>query len=575
MVMKMQEFPNPQFERKTWECLNGEWDFQIISPKLSEKMKINVPFCVESELSGVEHKDFIKECVYERTFNVKKVDSQRLLLHFGAVYYESEIFINGKKAGRHFGGYTPFCLDITQFVCDGENTLSVRVCSDLTANQPSGKQSRKPHSYGCFYTRCTGIWQTVWLEYVPEKYVRSVKYYPHVDETSVDVELCVEDEGQVCVEVYYDGEQVGKVEEYIKCKGTYTIKLSKTYLWEPFNGRLYTVKITYGEDEVQSYFGLREVRFDGMDFLLNGKPVFQSFVLNQGYYPKGVCTPQNDEERLLDIRNAIELGFNGLRLHQKVFDPRYLYLCDKMGYMVWGEFASWGIKYDTLDALGLFLGEWREVIERDFNHPCIILWCPLNETWRDLEDDRKTRDVRFIDSVYQVTKALDATRPCVDVSGGYHGNNTDLYDFHCYESYDNLKEYLDRLEQKDELFVPLLYDKGEDTLLYRKGLPVNVSEFGGIMFSKNKAESKVSSVNEGAVQSTESWGYGEGEADETAFAQRYKDLVELIKSYKKISGFCYTQLYDVEQEENGFFTYDRKPKFSKSVVEILYECNKK
>jgi hypothetical protein len=163
----------------------------------------------------------------------------------------------------------------------------------------------------------------------------------------------------------------------------------------------------------------------------------------------------------------------------------------------------------------------------------------------------------------------------VDVSGGYHGNNTDLYDFHCYESYDNLKEYLDRLEEKDELFVPLLYDKDENTLLYEKGLPVNVSEFGGIMFSKNKKESKVSSVNEGAVQSTESWGYGEGEADENAFAQRYKDLVELIKSYKKISGFCYTQLYDVEQEENGFFTYDRKPKLSQSAIEKICEYNKK
>ena len=571
----MQEFPNPQFERKQWECLNGEWDFQIVSPQLSEKMTINVPFCPESELSGVNHKDFIKECVYTRKFTVKKVDGQRTILHFGAVYYHAEVFVNGQKAGRHFGGYTPFCFDVTKLVNDGENMLSVRVYSDLTANQPSGKQSRKPHSYGCFYTRSTGIWQTVWLEYVPEKYVKSVKYYPHIDELSVDVELSVEDEGEVAVEIYYDGEQVGALKEYIQCKGFYTIKLAKQYLWEPFNGRLYSVKIIYGEDEVQSYFGLREVRFEGMDFLLNDKPVFQSFVLNQGYYPKGVYTPQNDEERLLDIRNAMELGFNGLRLHQKVFDPRYLYLCDKMGYMVWGEFASWGIKYDTLDGLGTFIGEWSEVIERDFNHPSIILWCPLNETWRDLDDDRKTRDVRFIDSVYQVTKALDSTRPCVDVSGGYHGNDTDLYDFHCYESYENLKGYLDRLEEKDELIVPLLYDKEEKTLLYQKGLPVNVSEFGGIMFSKHKIDSKVSSVNEGAVQSTESWGYGEGEADENTFAQRYKNLVELIKSYKKISGFCYTQLYDVEQEENGFFTYDRKPKFSKSAMEILCSCNKK
>jgi hypothetical protein len=312
-----------------------------------------------------------------------------------------------------------------------------------------------------------------------------------------------------------------------------------------------------------------------MDFLLNGKPVFQSFVLDQGYYPNGVYTPKDDGERLNDINSAIALGFNGSRLHQKVFEPRYLYLCDKLGHMVWGEFASWGIKYDNLDALGTFIAEWTAVIERDFNHPSIILWCPLNETWRDLEDNRKTRDVRFIDSVYQVTKALDGTRPCVDVSGGYHGHNTDLYDFHCYESYENLQKYLKELSEKGQLFVPLLYDNDEKQLFYVKGMPVNVSEFGGIQFAKNKTLSKVSSVNEGAVESTESWGYGEGETDENAFVERYKNLVELIKSYSEISGFCYTQLYDVEQEENGFFTYDRKPKLSQSAIEQICECNKK
>ncbi|MBR3864226.1 MAG: beta-galactosidase [Clostridia bacterium] len=573
--MKKQEFYNPQFERENWVSLNGEWSFQILSPLMNKKKKINVPYCPESKASGIEYKDFIKECEYSLDFNVNSFKDKSVILHFGAVYYEAIVFVNGKKVGRHFGGYTPFSFDITSFVNEGKNNLSVKVFSDLTANQPSGKQSRKPMSYGCFYTRTTGIWQSVWLEYVPKRHLEYLKYFPNINDCSVNVEVGVKDEGKINIEVFYNGKQVGKHEDYVKIKGVYTIKLLEKHLWEVGNGRLYDVKISYEEDNVSSYFGLREVKFDGMDFLLNGKKVFQSFVLDQGYYKKGVYTPSDDNERLNDINSAISLGFNGSRLHQKVFEPRYLYLCDKLGHMVWGEFASWGIKYDNLDALGTFISEWTAVIERDFNHPSIILWCPLNETWRDLDDNRKTRDVRFIDSVYQVTKALDGTRPCVDVSGGYHGHNTDLYDFHCYESYENLQKYLNELTEEGKLEVPLLYDDDEKQLFYVKGLPVNVSEFGGIQFAKDKALSQVSSVNEGAVQSTESWGYGEGTTDENAFVERYKKLVELIKSYSEISGFCYTQLYDVEQEENGFFTYDRKPKLSQSAIEQICECNKK
>ncbi len=573
--MDKQEVYNPQFERENWVSLNGEWDFQILSPILGEKRKINVPFCPESKASGVAYKDFIKECEYNFTFDVKTFKNQRVILNFGAVYYEAVVFVNGKKAGRHFGGYTPFSFDITGLVAEGKNNLTVKVFSDLTANQPSGKQSRKPHSYGCFYTRTTGIWQPVWLEYVPEKRIKYVKYFPNINDCSVDVELGVIDEGKINIDVFYNNKQVGKLEDYVKCKGVYTVNLSEKHLWEVGDGKLYDVKITYEEDKISSYFGLREVKFDGMNFLLNGKPVFQSFVLDQGYYKNGVYTPLDDNERLKDIICAQNLGFNGSRLHQKVFEPRYLYLCDKLGHMVWGEFASWGVKYDNLEALGTFIGEWTAVVERDFNHPSIILWCPLNETWRDLEDNRKTRDVRFIDSVYQVTKALDITRPCVDVSGGYHGNNTDLYDFHCYESYDNLKKYLNELSEKGQLHVPLLYDDNETRLFYVKGQPVNVSEFGGIQFAKNLTVNNVLSINEGAVESTESWGYGEGATDENSFVERYKNLVELIKSYKEISGYCYTQLYDVEQEENGFFTYDRKPKLTKVAIEKICEYNKK
>lgn len=571
--MIVNEYPNPQFERKNWISLNGEWDFQIKSPKLLKKTKINVPFCPESKASGVKYTDFINTCEYSRNFLVDSTKGECVVLHFGAVYYEAIVSVNGKTVGKHCGGYTPFSFDITKFVREGENELVVQVFSDLTANQPSGKQSRKSHSYGCFYTRTTGIWQPVWLEYVPENHISYVKYYPDIQTSSVNVELGVCDEGMVTIDVFYEGKQVGRVNDYVKIKGVYSIKLSEKHLWEQGYGRLYDVKITYEQDEVRSYFGLREVKYEGTKFLLNGTSVFQSFVLDQGYYPNGVYTPANDEERLRDIHNAIDLGFNGSRLHQKVFEPRYLYLCDKLGYMVWGEFASWGIRYSDIDALGEFIGEWSEVVQRDFNHPSIISWCPLNEAWRDLEDGRKTRDIRFIDCVYQVTKILDCTRPCIDVSGGHHGHATDLYDFHCYESYERLKGYLEDLSNNGKLRVPLLYDKDEKNLFYVKGQPVNVSECGGIQLAKDKKLSNVASINMCAVESTGSWGYGDGVSDEDSFVERYKNLVELIQSYQEISGFCYTQLYDIEQEENGFFTYDRKCKLSPDSIRLIAGYN--
>ena len=217
--MKKQEFYNPQFERENWVSLNGEWDFQILSPLMNEKKKINVPFCPESKASGIEHKDFIKECEYSLDYNVNSFKDKSVILHFGAVYYEAIVFVNGKKVGRHFGGYTPFSFDITSFVNEGKNNLSVKVFSDLTANQPSGKQSRKPMSYGCFYTRTTGIWQSVWLEYVPKKHLEYVKYFPNINDCSVNVEVGVKDEGRINIDVFYNGKQVGKHEDYVKIKG--------------------------------------------------------------------------------------------------------------------------------------------------------------------------------------------------------------------------------------------------------------------------------------------------------------------------------------------------------------------
>lgn len=334
-------------------------------------------------------------------------------------------------------------------------------------------------------------------------------------------------------------------------------------LWEPGAGRLYDVKISFKGDTVTSYFGLREARYDGMRFLLNGKSVFQRFVLDQGYYPDGLYTAPDEKSLERDVRLGMSLGFNGARLHQKLFEPLFLYHCDRLGYMVWGEYASWGVIYDDLEALGAFVSEWTEAVNRDFNHPCIVTWCPLNETWENLDVPGKVRDVRFVNAVYALTKALDPTRPCVDVSGGFHGAETDLYDFHDYLDPETVRGHIKAIEDGDELVMDRIYAPdfaggGEADLKYKPGIPLNASEYGGMAFS---AESG-------------GWGYRTSRSEEE-FSENYIALTDLWLDCPKISGFCYTQLYDVEQEQNGLLNYDRSEKFGKDITEKIARCNKR
>ena len=569
--------PDRFLKREKWIDLGGEWSFGIKKNGTIEMGKITVPYCPESEYSGISYKDFVSECVYERTFSVpERSDDECVILHFGAVDHEAKIYINCEYVGRHLGGYTPFSFDITDRLHSGENVLKVKVYDDVSENVPSGKQSEKLYSFGCFYTRCTGIWQTVWLEIVPKNRVTQVRYYADVDNTGVDMEVSTTDAEDIDVTVLFDGRQVGKYAGRVERKDRFTIQLNERHLWQIGEGNLYDVIIKYGKDRVESYFGLRSVKYEGKRFLLNGRSVYQRLVLDQGYYKGGVYTPKTRDDFKSDIERATRLGFNGLRLHQKVFDPEYLYYCDKMGVMVWGEFPSWGVRYSDLDALGEFVNEWTEVIERDFNHPSIITWCPLNEVWADLKDSRNPRDVRFVDAIYAFTKSVDETRPCVDVSGGHHGRKTDLYDFHSYGDNDELKRIIDELSKKDELNVPLLYNEKERNLRYNGNLPVHISEFGGKKFTKEPSdnEREVKSVcGDFVVTATDDWGYGKCITSERQFAEQYDAMVKLLFSCDKLCGFCYTQLYDVEQEQNGFYTYDRVSKFSEITLDAIKRAN--
>ena len=574
------EHPNPQFERNDFACLNGTWEFSY--GKVSGKencaldSRIEVPFCPESELSGIHNTDYITDCIYSREIEVSESDlCGRLVLHFGAVDYKAEVYINGIKAGEHFGGYTAFEVDITAYVKEGKNRITVGVHDDINENVPSGKQTKKRSGFGCFYTRVTGIWQTVWLERTPKAYIKQIGFYPNIEKSSVGVELITEGKAPTQIQVFFNGKQVGNATGNGYYRHKYDIKLTETHLWETGRGNLYNVIIIFGDDEVKSYFGLRSVEYTNGKFLLNGKSVFQRLVLDQGYYPDGLYTAPSVEDMRKDIRSAQALGFNGLRLHQKVFEQRYLYECDCAGMLVWGEYPSWGIRYEDLDAFGTFIREWAETLEQYFNHPSIITWCPLNEAWNNLDDGGKERDVRFVESVYHVTKTLDGTRPCVDVSGGYHGRYTDLFDFHCYHNESDVAEYVQAIERDGKLIMDTVYGKSAESegTVWDGKAATHASEYGGVAFGKDGEVSGLQGSMP-CVQEQNAWGYSAC-LSEDAFIEQYIKTTEQWLACNKICGFCYTQLYDIEQEQNGLHTYERKLKLSAEAAKKIATCNAK
>lgn len=551
MTIPRSEHPDPQFQRKDWLNLNGEWDFEFdfgnsglragVLEKDEWSRKINVPFCPESKLSGIEYTDFIAAVWYRKSVTVTETQLEgRVLIHFGAVDYETYLYVNGEEAGYHKGGYTSFTFDITEFLTSGENVIAVNAMDDVRDPLvPRGKQSELYNSHGCDYTRTTGIWQTVWLEFVPKAYVKSFKLFPDTVNATLGVSAVVEGEGAFKAEAFYDGRLVGSFEKTAAGFVSGDIKLSETHLWEVGCGRLYDLKITFGADEISSYFGLRDIRIDGYKVLINGKSVFQRLVLDQGFYADGIYTAPSDEALEKDIRLSLAVGFNGARLHQKVFEPRFLYHCDRLGYIVWGEFGNWGLDYSRDGALEAMLPQWCESVARDFNHPAIVGWCPFNETWD--RDGRKQND-ELLRIVYRVTKQLDETRPCIDTSGNFHVE-TDIFDVHDYEQkVEIFKGNYDRLMTEGVLF-----ERFPDRQEYDGKKPAFVSEYGGIQWSLGSRG--------------DAWGYGNAPKSEKEFIDRYKGLTDALLDNERMFGFCYTQLYDIEQEQNGLYYYDRSPKF--------------
>lgn len=558
------EYPRPDFYRPDWLNLNGEWQFEIDNSNSGEerglqnakslKGKIILPFAPESELSGVGYKDFIPSVWYKKEVELPKAwDGKRVVFHIGACDYHTKVWANGNYLGEHFGGYTPFKFDITDYISDSKVMLTVCAYDNTRdPNQPSGKQSHQFNSFGCFYTRTTGIWQTVWLEAVNPCYIESAKYITDIETPCVTVTAKLPSAAlgaTLKAEASYEGKACGSAE--VKVSGNsaiLTVSLSEKHLWEIGNGRLYDLTLTLEKDgktldRVESYFGLRSVAIDGYKFLLNGKSTFQRLVLDQGFYPDGIYTAPTEQALIEDIKLSQELGFNGARLHQKVFEPRFLYHADKLGYLVWGEYASWGVNIDN--GYGRYIVEFAESIERDFNHPSIIGWCPLNENW---DHTTSGSDRSNIKAIYDAVCTLDPTRIVVDCSGGNHGVRT-IYDVHDYDQ--NVTTF--RYRHKHAFDEDFRGGRGafiDDPL---KTEAYFVSEYGGIAWS----------------QTENGWGYGNAPKSLEDFYERYKGLTEALLDSEHIFGFCYTQLYDVEQEQNGLLTYQREHKFDAKKIAAI------
>ena len=421
------EYPRPQFEREQWVNLNGTWSYSFDFGQTGQEKgwnnakgfdgKITVPFCPESSLSGVHHTDFINSIWYQRALDIPAAwQGKKVLLHFGAVDYEAHIYVDGQLVRLHNGTGSSFSCDITRYVKAGQtHNLVVQVNDNLRSGmQPGGKQSPQLGSYGCMYTRVTGIWQTVWMEAVDKEGLKSVFATPDIDQQQLVIrpQFYGENAANKLVVSVYDGNKV-VAKKSVVCgdNSVVVLPIKGMKLWSPEHPFLYGVKYQVMKngkiiDEVLSYAGMRKVHLANGYFYLNNKPYYQRLVLDQGYYPDGIWTAPTDAALKKDIEMSKAVGFNGARLHQKSFEERYYYWADKLGYLTWGESASWGLDINNEEACRNFISEWAELVERDRNHPSLVTWTPLNETWSATNSGVYTR---FVQNLYDMTKMIDGT----------------------------------------------------------------------------------------------------------------------------------------------------------------------
>jgi hypothetical protein len=572
------EYPRKQFRRNAWMSLNGDWRFAFdnngswLQPAEVPEfpLQIKVPFAPEAQLSGIGDTGFHQRCWYERTFEYQKDPAKpRLMLHFGAVDYEARVWLNGQFLGEHRGGHTPFCFDASHAVVDGVNTLTVRADDDpLDLAKPRGKQDWQLEPHSIWYPRTTGIWQTVWLERVSDVYIHRMSWTPVLERWEIGSEVYIAGPRRENLRLRVRLSVAGKLiaddtYQVINCEVHRRIALSdpgiddfrNEILWSPESPTLIDaiVELLDGDqviDLVHSYTALRSVSVQRGRFLLNGRPYMMRLVLDQGYWPESLLTPPDEEALKKDIELVKAAGFNGVRKHQKVEDPNFYYWADKLGLLVWGEMPS-AYRFTHL-SVERIVAEWTEVMDRDMNHPSLVVWVPFNESWGVPDLAEKVAHQSAVQALYHLTRTLDSTRPVIG-NDGWESTATDILGIHDYEPVAErlLEKYATSSSIADVLSSRwpggrMLTVEGYP----HSGQPVMLTEFGGIACIENQEQRR-----------QRKWGYSVCQSPEE-LRGRYEALLRAVHRIELFNGFCYTQFTDTFQEANGLFTMDRRPKFS-------------
>lgn len=584
------EHPRPDFMRETFYNLNGAWEFAFDDGNIGLKegwykpdhkldKTITVPFCYQSAASGIGPTDEIHPIMwYRRKFTVPaEMQDRSVLINFGAVDYEATVYVNGLAVGGHKGGYTPFQLDVTPFLTEGENDLCVRVVDMPDPIQPRGKQYWKQGLFACLYTASSGIWQTVYLEAASDLRIDYIHITPDIDKGMAFAEILLNSvphkKVTLALEVKLGDKEIRRITTTtVNRNVTVAIDMDTrdtfypVALWSPNDPCLYDLRVQLFDedlrlDQVDTYFGMRKVEVrDGVVYLNNDR-IYQKLVLDQGYWPDTMITPPDDEAIREDLEWTKRFGFNGARKHQKIEDPRYYYWADKLGVLVWGELPS--VFAFTDEAVENLTATMQEFIRRDFNHPCIITWVPLNESWGVPQIVSNKRQQNTASMLYYLTKAADGTRICSG-NDGWEQMHTDVCGLHDYNSTKEVlkKHFADRdFIEKNTCDGRRAYADG---YIPTEKEAFMVTEYGGIAFANIGLQ--------GELGGMETWGYHGKESDEEAFFARYEACTEAITEIPFCQGYCYTQLTDIMQEINGLLMPDRKPKVD---IERVRRINQK